>query len=46
MKKSTLIIALFFLFFQGKAQTLLTENFDTSLSWTAFHTEGPSTNLG
>ena len=46
MKKSTLIIALFFLFFQGKAQTLLTENFDTSLSWTAFHTEGPSTNPG
>ena len=46
MKKSTLIVALFFLFFQVKAQTLLSENFDTSLSWTAVHTIGTSTNPG
>ena len=46
MKKITLIIALFCLFFQGKAQTLLTENFDTSLSWTVGHPDGTSTNPG
>ena len=48
MKKITLIVALFFLFFQGKAQTLLSENFDTSLSWTSSHVEtvGTSTNPG
>ncbi len=46
MKKITLAIASFFLALQAQGQVLVTENFDTALTWTVVRVSGSSANPG
>ncbi|SCY77369.1 T9SS-dependent choice-of-anchor J family protein [Flavobacterium caeni] len=46
MRKITLIVALLLGAVQAEAQVLVTENFDTALTWTVNHVSGSSANPG
>ena len=46
MKKITFLFALLISTLQGNSQTLISQNFDTALTWTVAHPTGTSTNAG